>query len=166
MRMISAFLGFLAVGASLPPAAATACGDKFLVIGRGARRVEKARHPASIALYLKVGSPLSAEATKMHLEKTLKQAGHNVEVIPDESALREAMASRRLDFVIADLGDVPGLAPDVRGTDGPRIVPVTRGDVDKAASADYPLVIRPGRSLSYLSDLDAAMARRSGGSSR
>lgn len=166
MRTISAVLGFLAVGASLPPAEAIACGDKFLVIGRGARRVEKARHPASIALYLRAGSPLSAEAMEMHLEKTLKQAGHKVEVIPDATALREAMASRRLDFVIADLGDAQGLARDVPGTDGPQIVPVTRGDADKAASADYPVVIRPGKSLSYLSGLDAAMARRSRGSSR
>ena len=73
------------------PLAAIACGDKFLVIGRGARRVPKARHPASIALYLRVGSPFPAEAKEMRLEKTLKEAGHEVEVIAEESALHRAL---------------------------------------------------------------------------
>ncbi len=166
MRMTSAFLGLLAIGASILPPEATACGDKFLVIGRGTRRVPKARHPASIALFMRMGSPLPAEAKELRLEKTLKQAGHHVEVIPDETALREAMASRRLDFVIADLGDAPGLARGLRGVDGPQIVPVSAREADKSASLDYPLVIRTGKSVSYLSALDAAMARRSGGSSR
>ena len=166
MRMSSALLGLLAVGASLLPAEASACGDKFLVIGRGARRVQKARHPASIALYLRTGSALPAEAKEMRLEKTLKQAGHKVEVIPDETALREALASRRLDFVIADLGDAQGLARDLPRAGGPQVVPVARGDADQAAAADYSLVIRTGKSLSYLSALDAAMAGRGSASTQ
>lgn len=166
MRITSAVLGLLAIGVSLLPADATACGDKFLVIGRGARRVPKARHAARVALYLRTGSPLPAEATDMHLERTLKQAGHKVEVITDEMALREAMTSRRLDFVIADLGDAQSLAWGLPGVDGPQIVPLSGGDADKAAAADYPLMIRYGKSLSYLTALDAAMARRSGGSPR
>lgn len=165
MRMSSALVGLLAIGAGLLPAEASACGDKFLVIGRGAKRVQKARHPASIALYLRAGSPLPAEAKQMRLEKTLKQAGHKVEVIPGETALREAMASRRLDFVIADIGDAQGLTSGLPRADGPQIVPVTRGDAEKDFSADYPLLIRPGKSLAYLSALDAAMARRTGGTS-
>lgn len=165
MRMTSAALGLMAIGASLLPAEATACGDKFLVIGRGAKRVQKAHHPASIALYLRTGSSLPAEAKEMRLEKTLKQAGHKVVLIPDETALREAMASRRLDFVIADPGDARGLARDWPGADGPQIVPVARGDAERIAPSDYPLVIRSGKSLSYLSALDAAMARRGSGSS-
>ncbi len=97
---------------------------------------------------------------------TLEQAGHKVEVIPNETALREAMAARRLDFVLADLDDAPGLARGLPGAGAPQIVPVTGKDADKAASADYALVIRSGKSLLYLSALEAAMARRSGGSSR
>jgi hypothetical protein len=165
MRMTSTVVGLLAIGASLLPPEAIACGDKFLVIGRSTRRVQKARHPARVALYLRAGSPLPADATDMRLEKTLRQAGHKVEAIPDETALREAMASRRLDFVIADMGDAPGIALELSGDGGPQIVPVTRGDADKASAA-FPLVIRSGKSLSYLSALDAAMARRSAGSSR
>ncbi len=164
MRATWILLGLLAIGTTLLPAEASACGDKFLVIGRGARRVQKARHPASIALYLRVGSPLRAEAVKMRLEKTLKEAGHRVEVIPDETALREAIVARHLDFVISDLGDAQGLARGLHGAGEPQIVPVSRGNEDEAA--DYPLVIRPGKSLSYLQALDAAMARRSRGPSR
>ncbi len=165
MRLTSAVLGLLAIGASLPPQAG-ACGDKFLVIGRSTRRVEKARHPARVALYLRVGSALPAEAAEMRLEKTLKQAGHKVETISDETTLRGAMASRRLDFVIADLGDAQSLASGLSGPDAPRIVPLTQGDWDKRATADYALVIRSGKSLSYLAALDAAMATRSAASPR
>jgi len=166
MRMTSAALGLLAFGASVLPPEATACGDKFLVIGRGTKRVPRARHPASIALYVRAGSSLPAEAKEMRLENTLKHAGHRVEVIADETALREAVAARHLDFVIADLGDAPGLSRNLPGRSGPQIVPVTQGDADKAASTDYPLVIPRGKSLSYLSALDAAMARRSSAPSR
>ncbi len=163
-RTTAAVLGALAMGAALLASDAAACGDKFLVIGRGAKRVAKARHPAAIALYLHTGSPLAAVAKEMRLEKTLRDAGHKVEVVPDETTLQAALASRRLNFVIADWADAQGLTlPDAHS---PRIVPVVRANEMTPVSFGYPLVIRAGKSLSYLSALDAAMGQQSGGSSR
>lgn len=164
MRGCGWALGFLAVAASLVPNEAAGCGDKFLVIGRGAGRVQKARNPATIALYLRTGSALPALARQMHLEKTLKQAGHRVTSVVEEAALRERMASRQLDFVIADLADARILAQESTG-DRPLVVPVAPGDAekaDKAAYPGYPLVIHAGKSRSYLSALEAAMVRRPG----
>jgi hypothetical protein len=161
MRTHAVVLGLLAVSAGLLPEDAVACGDKFLVIGRGVRRVQKARHHASIALYLPVGSALRAKAKDMRLETTLKQAGHTVESLSDAAKLRERVASRPLDFVIADLADAPTLEQSVVGHAGRlQIVPVAQTDASPAAEAGYPLVIRAGKSVSYLSALDALMAGR------
>ena len=165
MRWTGGASGVLVLFASLAPAPALACGDKFLVIGRGAGRVQKARHPAAIVLYVPVASAFSTTARKMRLEKTLKQAGHKVQSIDDWTALRERMAARRFDFVVTDLGDASSIAAAATANGG-QVVPVVAKDADKGAFATYPAVIRAGKSLAYLGTLDAAMAGRAVASAR
>ncbi len=157
--------GMLAACVVLGPAAADACGDKFLVIGRGAGRVQKARHPAAIVLYVPAASSFTTTAREMRLEKTLKQAGHKVQSIGDATALRESMAARRFDFVIGGLGDASSVAATATAH-GAQFVPVVPKDAEKGALATYPTLIRSGKSLAYLGALDAVMARHGVASTR
>jgi hypothetical protein len=146
------------------PGEVTACGDKFLVIGRGARRVPKARHPAAVLLYLRPGSPLLMAAREMRLEATLRQAGHGVETLTEPASLREGLAARRYDFVLVDLADAAAVQKAAEGSaPRPQVVPVAYKalrETLQASESQHDIVIRAGKSLSYLAELDRAMGRR------
>jgi hypothetical protein len=75
-----------------------ACGDKLLVVGRGARyqRGYVAIHPTSVLL-VAAGSSTGSE-----LLAPLKRAGHRVEIVRDSGELRRAIASDNYEVVLAD----------------------------------------------------------------
>ena len=164
MRRIPAALAVGWVTLWLAGTEAEACGDKFLVVGRNVKRVPKARHPASILLYMRAGSQLPQAAKEMRLEATLRQAGHNVAVVAEDTLLRQQLATGRYAFVLADISDAAGLARDVRsGPGAPEVVPVAYKageDAVRASQDAHALVIRAGKSLAYLFALDEAMGRR------
>ena len=102
--VLAAFIGLL------PAGEAVACGDKFLVIGRTTRRVQKAKHPGSILLLLQADPQLAAAARSMKLEATLKQAGHTVETMTAATPLAEWLATRRYDLILTGLDGAPAIA--------------------------------------------------------
>ena len=159
----SLVLGFVTGATLLAWTSAEACGDKFLVIGRGTKRVAKARHPATILLYIRTGSQLAQAAREIGLEATLKQAGHRVETL-QEASLRASAASG-FDFVVTDLADAAGVADQLRSLERkPAVVPVAyKSSKDQLAGAEkqFGLVIpAPGKSLAYLAALDRSMGLR------
>lgn len=164
MRRLLLPLGIVLVVAGFAVSEASACGDKFLVIGRGAKRVQKARHPASVLLYQHPGSSLETATKDMKLEARLREAGHSVDSAATSVPLKEAVGSKRYDFVLVDLADAQAAAQQLEGLAGrPAVVPVTDKATDAAlasAKAEYGLVIKTGKSLSYLPALDDAMSRR------
>jgi CheY-like chemotaxis protein len=84
-----------------------ACGEKFLIVGRGSRfqRGYVALHPASVLL-------LNTHLTgQKDLQTRLKLAGHRVQLAADAAQLREAMKSGNPDLILADVSD----APEVNG---------------------------------------------------
>jgi hypothetical protein len=163
MRILAAALvASVAFGAVAVPS--EACGDKLLVMGRRVKRVPQAKHPASVLLYMRPGSALPKAATEMKLETTLRQAGHRVETVDQADQLREQLAAGGYDFVLTDLSDAAPVAREA--ADAPRapaVVPVAYKATEAALRAGreaYPVVIKAGRSLSYLSALDTAMQQR------
>jgi hypothetical protein len=81
---------------------AYACGDKFLVVGRGVRyaRVHASRFPASILV-------VSEDAEARHdLESILKKAGHRVYSIAREGQLEQALRSRSYDVAMISFSDL------------------------------------------------------------
>ena len=165
MRRLFLALALVAVGGVWPAGQAAACGDKFLVVGRGARRVQKARHPASILLLLRSDAQLAAAVRAIKLEATLKQAGHEVETMTESSPLPERLARGRYDFVVTSLEGAPATAREMAAVASPpAVIPVAvnaEGPARLAAEKQYGLVIQaPTRSLSYLNAIDAAMGRR------
>jgi hypothetical protein len=150
--------------APAPPDAA-ACGDKFLVIGRTARRIEKARHPASILLLLQSHPGLAAAARTMKLEATLKQAGHTVETMTATTPLADFLSTRQYDVILTGLDAAPAAVRDsLAAPSHPLVIPVAvrvKGARPSAEESPYGLVIdAPSRSLAYLAALDAAIGRR------
>src|SRR5258708_6435895 len=81
-KTVALSLAFLATIAS-PSHALSACGDKFLLVGRGVRfqRAYAAIRPASILIVLPPKSVKSAAVRDSGLRKALTMAGHRVEVV-------------------------------------------------------------------------------------
>ncbi len=120
---------FAAVALSLLTSSAQevlACGDKLLVVGRGARyqRGYVAINPTSV-LVVDAGS-------SNQLLAPLKRAGHRVEVVRDSGELRRAIAANNHEVVLADwsrASEVQALVSSVQSS--AMFVPVLSG----AASA-------------------------------
>jgi hypothetical protein len=165
MRVLAVALGVSVVlGVAAVPA--DACGDKLLVIGRRVKHIPQARHPASVLLYMRPGSALPKAAEEMHLESTLRQAGHSVDAVDREDRLRAELGTGRYDFVLTDLPDAASVAREAGTAPGaPEVVPVaSKADEDalNASRERFPLVIKAEKGRSYLSALDAAMQHREG----
>ena len=171
MKKFYSGLLLLTLTFAVPAGEAVACGDKFLVIGRGAGRVQKARHPASILLVLRENAKLAAVAREMNLEATLKRAGHTVETLTAPAPLSEWLATRRYDFILTSLEAAPAAVRDAAATaPAPAVIPIamkTEAPARLAVEKRYGLVIQaPTKSLSYLSAIDAEMGRRRNSASR
>jgi hypothetical protein len=87
---------------------ASGCGDKFVLIGRGAR-VARSQFPSSILIFMNPSSRVPAAEKEFHVEAMLKAAGHKPVVAESETEVRKALASGKYDLVLADAADVPEL---------------------------------------------------------
>ena len=94
----------------------SACGDKFLLLGRGVRfqRAYAAVHPASILLVLPPKSVKNAAVRDPKLQSALKMAGHRVDVIAP-ARLRDALTGGRYDIVVAGRADAMDVADALTG---------------------------------------------------
>jgi hypothetical protein len=88
---------------------ATACGDKLLVVGRGARfqRGYVAVHPTSVLLVDPNG------ATSSDVMASLRRAGHRVDVVKDSTEVRGAVAANKYEIVLADWSRASDIQPAV-----------------------------------------------------
>jgi hypothetical protein len=89
----------------------SACGDKFLLVGRGVRfeQAYAAIHPASILIVLPVKSVKSAAVRDSRLVTALKNAGHKVEVVQQPANLADALNRSRRDIILVERGDAAAL---------------------------------------------------------
>lgn len=160
------WLAPLVLGALLAPRPASACGDKFLVVGRGTRfqqRATSVRTPA-VLLYAPPASPLPAALDGIPVERTLRRAGY---------AAAYATSARELDAFLggSDTDVLLAAAPDARllasraGSAGPAVVPVLVDPSPSelaAAKREWGVVLATPVSRSRLLDaLDEAVERRS-----
>ena len=112
-----------------------ACGDKFLLLGRGVRyqRAYAAIHPASILIVAPPKSVKTAAVRDSRLQSALKMAGHRVDVV-SAAKMRDALAGSRYDIVLAQRADAIGI-PDALPPGGrkPSIIGVPENAADVAA---------------------------------
>jgi hypothetical protein len=159
---------FVAIGALQTGAdGLQACGDKFVLVGRGAkfRQAYAAIYPASIIVFAQPMRGAAKAIRDPRLQADLKLAGHRVTVAEDERAFARALESDRVDLVLTDAADADHVAQEASSVPAkPRVLPVmfepSKAD-EKAIEARYQVHLTSSdRSIRYLAAIDDAMKAR------
>lgn len=146
---------------------AQACGDKFLVVGRGVRfqRAYAAIYPASIVVYAQPQRNAAKAIRDPRLQADLKAAGHRVQIVENDAALTKALESDRVDLVLADVADADRTSTQAAASPSrPGVLPVmyepTREEA-KQIEARYQCRLKTSdRADRYLATIDDAMKTR------
>jgi hypothetical protein len=160
LRALGAALGVCLLAAT----SVFACGDKFVVLGRGMRllRVNASTHPASILIYMNPASHVAAADKEFQLQSTLKLAGHKPSVVEDQGGLDKALKSGRYDLVLADLSDTAMVEPRAEASvSKPGVIPVvyneTGSELARAEKQYSCLVKASKKNHDLLAVIDEAM---------
>lgn len=97
----------LSVGLSGLFPSALACGDKFLMVGRGAKfqRAYASVHPGKVLIYVRPSTNAKAAIRDPQFHRALRQAGHSVSVIEDWSLLEQAVKTVPSDVILVDVAE-------------------------------------------------------------
>ena len=100
MRKVLALAAVLLVAAPPLWTTASACGDKFLLIGLGRPLQSGLRgiYPATILLYAPSGRAASAAILDPRFQSSLTRAGHRVEVVKEEAQVGPLLQAGRFDL--------------------------------------------------------------------
>jgi ABC-type amino acid transport substrate-binding protein len=146
---------------------AQACGDKFLLVGRGVsfRRAYAAVYPASIVVYAQPQRSAAKAIRDPRLQADLKMAGHRVLVVENDGALARALESDRVDLVLTDVADANRMSKQATESPSkPKVLPVmyepTKAE-EKEIEARYQCRLTSSdRADRYLVTIDNAMKAR------
>src|SRR4029450_1710603 len=96
------FTGFLLAALVLSDRNLSACGDKFLVLGRsvGYQSLLKASKPGTVVLYNTASLPQSFSDGAF--DPLMSVAGHRLSTVSDRVSLERTLASGKVDLVLAD----------------------------------------------------------------
>jgi len=132
--LMRAFVAAAVLALVVPPAHLLACGDKFLVAGRGARFRDRTvnREAAAVLLYAPPGSGLNRTVQAQTVEASLRKAGYRPTLVTSETVFDSALHGRAWDVVVVDLADGPAIVRKLRATTAPHVLPVAYG-ASKAA---------------------------------
>jgi len=105
MSRIARLAVVLAVGIPALFQVAHACGDKFLMVGRGTKfqRVYASVYPGRVLIYTRPETAGKAAIRDPQLHKALRQAGHSVSVVDDWTLLEQALRNVPVDVVLVDI---------------------------------------------------------------
>lgn len=108
MKRKMGFVALVAAAGLLTGADLLACGEKYLIAGRGTRyqRPKNAR-AASILIYTNPATGLEAALGKS--ESVLKREGHRFTTVATPDQLSAILASGRFDVVLAASGDATSI---------------------------------------------------------
>ena len=97
----------LAVSVPVLYPVAQACGDKFLMVGRGAKfqRAYASVYPGKVLIYARPSTDAKAAIRDPQLHRALRQAGHAVSVIEDWTLLEQALKVTPVDVVLVDVAE-------------------------------------------------------------
>jgi hypothetical protein len=142
-----------------------ACGDKFLLVGRGVRfqRAYAAVHPANILIYARPTTSANRAIRDPQFQKSLRQAGHQVSVIEDPTLFEHALQLSPFDIVLADLLEAPAI--DRLVTSSPSHAKVLYVEYPtgstKALASQFMCELKAGdRATRFLDKIDAEMKTR------
>ena len=124
LRIAAAAAGVLV----LSQGAASGCGDKFVLVGGGAR-VMRSKYPSRVLVFMNPSSRVPAAEKEFHVEATLTAAGHKTRVVESRAEVEKALETDKYDLVLADVADAPELRK--------------RCDANPSKPAVLPLLYRP-----------------------
>jgi hypothetical protein len=166
MRIRCRVLGPAAILVLLGAGDAFACGDKFLVSGRGTRyqRPKNAR-AASVLIYANPASGLKDAVGKLPLESVLKREGHRLTSVETLEQLAALVAGGRYDIVLAATSVVDAVTSLLgAAADAPVVVAFCpKGGADgEGKGKDAACVKTPPKEGSLLQAIDKAVVQRDG----
>lgn len=162
MRRLFLVLGITAISL-LSATQVYACGDKLLVLNRGLRFQDfSSSRPASILLYIHMGSRTSDAINDGQLQSALLKAGHKVQTVGERSRLDDALKTGHYDLVLVDLMDAPGVEESLSAAPSPPVVvPVvyegTKAETEAVKKHYRCLLKAPDKSGNYLNAIDRAL---------
>jgi hypothetical protein len=145
------------------PAGLGACGDKFLLVGRGLAfgPAYASTVPGSIVLY----STARTAKQDDNLAHHLRRAGHRVAIVATEDAFVQTLRAGQTDIVIADVSMKTGL--DTRIETAPlrpsMLYVVSEKDKKRAAELrrEVPAALKAGdKAISFLGQIEETMKAR------
>lgn len=146
---------------------AQACGDKFLLLGRGVKfqRAYAAAYPASIVIYAQPQRSAAKAIRDPRLQSDLKIAGHRVVVVETEAALVRALGTERVDLVLTDVADADRTSTEGAASPSkPTVLPVmyepTREEAKRIEARYQCRLTSSDRADRYLRTIDDAMKAR------
>jgi len=147
--------------------AAEACGDKFLLVGRGVEfhRAYAALYPASIVIYARLPADAAKAIRDSRFQTSLKQAGHRVLLVENEAALASALEADRVDLILTDVAGAERVSRRALAAPSkPTVLPVmyrpTKEEVQTIEARYQCRLTSADRTDRYLAAIDNAMKAR------
>jgi hypothetical protein len=145
----------------------SACGDKFLLLGRsvGYKDLLRAQRPGTILIYTGADSDQNP-LQHPRFAALLDLAGHRYRTVRNPQMLGQAMTERKFDLVLADQSETRQLAQYLGTNSEAVLVPVLAGGTKadaKAIERQYGCVIRfaaKAQARDIVDALDKAMKLR------
>jgi hypothetical protein len=164
-RMVPLIVAFAVSVPALHPVA-SACGDKFLMVGRGAKfqRAYASVYPGKVLIYTKPSTDPKAAIRDPQLHKALRQAGHTVSVIEDWSLLEQAVKAGPVDVILVDAAEATRLLPVVAASLAHPDAMYVAFPSKQSVVVDKNLNVRlksSDRALKYLEEVENVMKARS-----
>ena len=147
--------------------AAQACGDKFLLVGRGVEfhRAYAALYRASIVIYAKPPGDAAKAIRDSRFQANLVQSGHRVLLVENDAALARALESDRVDLILTDVADAERLSRQAfAAPTKPTVLPVmyrpTQAEAQLVEARYQCRLTSADRADRYLAAIDTAMKAR------
>ena len=142
-----------------------ACGDKFLVAGRGARFQRGGAHATPVLIYAPLSSTLRGGPGNLSIDSVLGRAGYHPAVAVSAEELGRILKDGIPTIVLVDIADARTVEKYVlAGVPGPFILPVlsnaSRQEVATARKTWGVALKSPISSDSLLDAVDEAVERR------
>lgn len=158
MKLRIAFMGILAAAGLSVGADLQACGDKFLVGGRGTRyQRPKNFRPATILIYASPSSSLEAALRKVPVESVLKREGHRSSKVEAPDQLSAILASGGFDVVLAASSDTAAVEALLgEGPEKPVLLAICPKGADKQ-ERDIKCALKAPKAHTLLEAIDKAV---------
>ena len=165
MKYRGSVMGVIAVAGLCFGTSLLACGDKFLVAGRGARFQRGGSHALVVLIYAPLSSTLRGGPGNLSVDSVLSRAGYHPAVAASAEELARVLKESGPGVVLVDIADARTVEKYAQaGASGPAIVPVlnnaSRLEIKEARKAWGVALKAPASGDALLDAVDEAVERR------